>query len=441
MIGRVTWTSWAGTVRAEPRQVAAPRDLEEVVRLVHEVSRDGHGLRAAGSGHSFTPLVATDEVLVRTDRLTGPVEPDGEDHVWVPAGTPLHRLVPDLAAHGRAMAVLGDIDRQTVAGATQTGTHGTGRRVASLAAQVEGLELVTGEGHLRTLLPDTAPDDLAAARVGLGACGLVTRVRLRTVPAFTLRAHDQPASLTAVLEDVDDMVAAHDHLELHWLPRTDRVQLKTSDRTGEPAAPLPRWRQVVEEDVVENAGLAVLGGAQRLVPRWIGAVNRLGAKLISDRQYVDDSAAVFVSRRRVRFVEMEHAVPRSATRAVMAELRRLCERHDVGFPVEMRFAPADDVWLSPAYGRDTTYVAVHSFTRVPHTAYFTDVEALMLSYDGRPHWGKLHSRTAEDLAPAYPRWADAAAARARLDPTGTFRTPYLAALLGDGVSGPGPGPA
>jgi FAD/FMN-containing dehydrogenase len=328
--------------------------------------------------------------------------------------------------------VLGDIDAQTVAGATQTGTHGTGREVASLAAQVRALELVLPGGDLVTCTPADEPDLFEAARVGLGALGVVTAVHVATVPAFRLRGTTERQRLSAVAEDLGAFAASSDHSELFWLPRTDTVQLKRRDRVTAP--PSARWRRAaraLEVDVVENAGLAVLGAAHRAAPRAIGPANRVAAALVGRSEVVDASAAVFASPRRVRFVEMEYALPAGTGRAVLTELRQVLEAHETGFPVEVRFAPGDDVWLSPAWARDTVFVAVHTFRRSPDPAFLADAEAVMAAYGGRPHWGKVHSMSGAALDAAYPRLADWRAVRDRVDPERLLSSPYLRNLLGD----------
>lgn len=427
------WANWAGTQRCRPAAVAAPVDVEGIQALLTRAGRDGTVVRPAGSGHSFTPLVVTDGVVLSPRGLRGPVELDSASGVVrVPAGTTLHALSAELERAGRALAVLGDIDTQTIAGATQTGTHGTGRQVASLAAQVRALELVLPGGDLVTCSADTDPELFAAARVGLGALGVVTAVHVATVPAFRLRGTTERARLSAVAEDLGAFAASSDHSELFWLPRTDTVQLKRRDRVPDP--PSSRWRRAtraVEVDLVENAGLAALGAAHRAAPRAIGPANRVAAALIGRSAVVDSSAAVFASPRRVRFVEMEYALPASAGRAVLTELRRVLARHETGFPVEVRFAPGDDVWLSPATGRDTVFVAVHAFRRAPAPEFFVDAEAVFTGYGGRPHWGKVHSLTGAALAAAYPRLDRWRAVRDRVDPRRLLTSPYLAELLGD----------
>ncbi len=184
-------------------------------------------------------------------------------------------------------------------------------------------------------------------------------------------------------------------------------------------------------DVVENVGLALVGAAQRAAPRSRRASNGLAVRLSGSRPRVAHSHSAFTTHRRVRFVEMEFAMPRSTAAAVLRELRQLATRHEVGFPVEVRFGPADGVWLSPSCDRDSVYVSVHSFQRVEYERWFADCEDLFVAYAGRPHWGKLHSRTAADLSADVPHWDDVRAVRDRVDPHRVFSTTYLRDLFGD----------
>jgi FAD-linked oxidoreductase len=326
---------------------------------------------------------------------------------------------------------MGDIDRQTVAGAISTGTHGSGGVWASLSAQVSALEMVTGDGSVRQVT-DTDPDLLAAARVGLGALGVVTAVTFRVEPEHRLHAVEEPLRWDALVDGLDRLFDEHHHVDIHWFPRTEWAMCKRNDRTVDPVEPLPRVRAFVDDDLLANRLFGVLNRFTDAVPRAIPMVNRLAARALSARSYTDVASRVLVTERRVRFREMEYAVPREAGTKALVEARRLIDRSDwpITFPVEIRSAPADDGWLSTAYGRDSVHLAFHVNARTDHREYFREVEAVMRDHGGRPHWGKLHTRTATDLAPAYPRWSDFAAARDRLDPDRVFANGYLDRVLG-----------
>ncbi|MBN9110661.1 MAG: FAD-binding protein [Pseudonocardia sp.] len=429
----MSWTNWAGTATASPAEVAEPTTVDELQRVVARAAASGLRVKALGSGHSFTPIAVTDGLALRLDRLRGIVSADASTGLaTVLAGTTLHELGPALWDRGLAMPNLGDIDVQTVAGALATGTHGTGATLGGLSTQVAGMQLVLADG---TLL-DCAGDDVPAAAIGLGALGIVATVTLRCVPAFLLHAHETPAEFDEVLRDAGTFGAfakAHDHAELYWFPHTRRLLTKRNDRTAEEPRPLPRRRRIIDDELLSNTVFGWSNRACAARPSLIPRVNAIATRALSARTFVDRSYRVFATPRRVRFRETEYALPRDAVPRAVAEiedwLRRSGER--VAFPIEVRVAAADDVWLSTAYGRDSGYVAVHQYVDVDHTRYFDAAESILRSLGGRPHWGKMHSLTAHDLAVLYPRFDDFRAVRDRLDPGRTFTNPYLRRVLGD----------
>jgi L-gulonolactone oxidase len=356
--------------------------------------------------------------------------------VTVLAGTPLHELNERLLGLGLALHNMGDIDRQTVAGAIATGTHGTGGRWASLSAQVAGLELVTGDGTVVDATPSGSDEEVRlfqAARVGLGALGLVTAVTFSVEPAFALLAEEQPMPWDEVLDRFDELAAGNHHFEAYWFPHTDRMLTKRNNRTVDDVEPLSRLRGYVEDELLSNTVFGVLNRVGNAAPRTIRPLNQVAARALSARSYSDVSHRVLTSRRRVVFREMEYAVPRAVGLQALAEVRALVESRDwrISFPVEVRHAPADDIWLSTAQGRDTLYLAFHVNAQTDHREYFETVEQVMRSYDGRPHWGKLHTRRAEDLAPAYPCFSDFLELRDHVDPGRLFANRYLDRVLGE----------
>jgi L-gulono-1,4-lactone dehydrogenase len=434
---RATWSNWARNQTCAPAEIAHPGSEAELADLVKQAAAAGRRVKAVGAGHSFTSIACTDGVLVDLDgygRVLGHDPRTGR--VTVEAGISLHRLSDELDARGLALENMGDIDRQSVAGATQTATHGTGLRFRNLSSQIVALRLVTGDG---TVVEATGPEDgnenpdvFAVARVGLGALGVLSTVTLRCVPAFRLHAVEEPVPVDEVLADLDDLVAAHDHYEFYWVPHTRWALTKRNRRTDEPARPRPKLREWVDDMVLNNYAFGVLCRAGRWRPSLIPRL----AKIIPNTgrlDYVDRSDRVFTSPRTVRFYEMEYAIPREALPEALGRVRRLVDEigMQISFPVEVRVVAPDDIPLSTAYGRETGYIAVHVYKGTPYDAYFSGVERIMDSYGGRPHWGKMHFQRAETLAPRYPRWDDFQAVRARLDPEGRFANPYLDRVLGE----------
>jgi L-gulonolactone oxidase len=430
------WRNWAGTASANPARVVAPGSVDELCAAVAAATRDRLRVKATGSGHSFTDIAVTDGVRLDLNRLDAVTAVDGTS-VTVQAGIPLHRLNAVLDGHRLALTNLGDIDRQTISGAISTGTHGTGARFGGLATQVTALELVQPDGRLLRCDAGRDPDLFAAARVGLGALGVIATVTLQAEPAFLLHADERPMRLGPVLEQLDGaggMVEANDHVEFYWFPHTDRTLTKRNNRVapGEQPRPLGRARAWLDDELLANRVYEAVQRFGARAPATVPAINTVSAMALSARRYVDRSHRVFVSPRRVVFREMEYAVPRAAVADVLRELRCWVDGHDerISFPVEVRFAAADDIWLSTAYQRDSAYVAVHQYHRQPHERWFAAVETIMSAVGGRPHWGKLHGLDAAALAARYPRHADFVRLRDQVDPTGVFHNAYLGRVLG-----------
>ncbi|GAA4557683.1 D-arabinono-1,4-lactone oxidase [Pseudonocardia xishanensis] len=420
----MTWRNWAGNQRTSPVRTVLAGSAAEVAEAVASAAAEGLRVAALGSGHSFNGIGVPEGVAVRPPSGPGIVV-DG-DCVTVPAGMTLRRLNALLAEHGRALPNLGDIDAQTVSGALATGTHGTGATYRGIAAQVRGFEIVLADGAV----VQADGDLLRLGRIGLGALGVVTAVTLETVPAFRLHAHESVVPLGAALE-----LAAlpDDHAEFYWFPHTEVAVLKRNNRT-EATGPVRRLPWVADE-LLGNVGFAAVCALADRVPALVPRLNRLLAAQMPAGEYVDRSDRVFCSPRRVRFLEMEYAVPREALGEAFAGLRAAAERHAraVTVPVEVRLTAADDVPLSMAYGRDSAYLAVHVHAGQPHAAYFAAVEQVMAGLEGRPHWGKLHTRTGPELRRVHPSLAEFAAVRDRIDPEGRFRSAHRDRLLeGDG---------
>src|SRR4051795_6507559 len=421
----MTWANWSGAQSCTPRQVLHPGSEAEVAEIVR---RARGPIRVAGSGHSFTDVVLTDGVLLHLDRLASVSRVEG-DVAHVQAGMTLHALGPALAAHGLGLENQGDIDAQTVAGALATGTHGTGETYRNLSANVVGMRLVDGRGNVVEL---TGPEDLRAARVSVGALGVVTEVAIRCVPLFGLHRVDERRPLAEVLGSLDELGASHAHLEFFAFPHTDTVILRRTERLAPDVKATPHWRSFLEEELLENG---VLGLACRIglrAPKQIPRLNRTLMRLAQGAERTDVAHRVYASRRIVRFNEMEYAMPREHGPLMAAEAlsQVTARRLPVGFPFEVRFVAGDDAHLSPANGRDTCYLAVHQYRGMDPRPLFDLVEPLCARVGGRPHWGKLHTQTAETLRERYPQWDAFQRVRDRLDPDRVFTSPAIARILG-----------
>jgi len=408
----------------------APATRAAAAAAVARAAAAGRTVRVAGAGHSFTGAVLTGGTLLSLERLDRVLDADAAAGlVRVEAGITLRRLSEQLLARGLALPNLGDVDVQSLAGAIATATHGTGAALPNLSAQVEGVELVLGDGSERALGPDDG-DLLRAARVGLGSLGAVVAVKLRCVPAFRLRGLDRPEPLEDVLDGLEQRAVALEHFEFWTFPHSPLALTRTNTRTDDPPRGPGRARAWLGDVVMDNHVFGAINRGARRWPRAIPALNRLMGRAASRRERVDWSFRVFASPRLVRFTEMEYAIPRAHAADAVRACRDVLERHPVSFPIELRFAAADDALLSPAHGRDSAYVAVHAFEGMPWREPFAEVEALMAGWDGRPHWGKRSFLRAAQLAPRYPRWDAFQAARAELDPEGVFANEWARAVLG-----------
>ncbi|WP_062648506.1 D-arabinono-1,4-lactone oxidase [Streptomyces maremycinicus] len=431
-----TWRNWGGNVAARPAREVTPASVDELAEAVRRAAEDGLRVKAVGTGHSFTSIAATDGVLIRPQLLTGIRHIDRDNMtVTVEAGTPLKRLNLALAREGLSLTNMGDIMEQTVSGATSTGTHGTGRESASIAAQIKGLELVTADGSVLTCSEKGTEQEralFAAARIGLGALGVVTAITFAVEPIFLLTAREEPMPFDKVLAEFDELWAENEHFEFYWFPHTGSTNTKRNNRSAGPRRPVSQVSSWIEDEFLSNGVFQVAQWVGRAVPATIPAIAQVSSKALSARTYTDIPYKVFTSPRRVRFVEMEYAVPREAVTGTLRELKAMLDRSGlrVSFPVEVRTAPADDITLSTASGRDSAYIAVHMAKGTPYQGYFTAAERIFTAHEGRPHWGKVHTRDAEYFADVYPRFGEFTALRDRLDPGRLFQNDYLRRVLG-----------
>ncbi|MEM9743085.1 MAG: D-arabinono-1,4-lactone oxidase [Pseudomonadota bacterium] len=379
----MSWSNWSGRHHTNTASLAFVRSEEDACAQVQAARDAGQRLRVAGAGHSHYPLVPTDGRVLDLSGLSGVVSVDAErQRAWVWAGTPIYALGNALHREGLALHNQGDIDRQAIAGAVATGTHGTGLALGNLATAVTGLRLINGDGQLETL------PNAGAARISLGAFGVVTQLELALRPRYRLAEHAYEATLEEVLSQADELAERHRHFEFFWYPQNDRAIVKTIDETD------------------EHARYPLAAEGQR-------------------RAY---SHEVLPNHRPKRHTEMEYAVPRREAIACMRELAALVQRDfpQVRWPLEFRTVAQDDVWLSQAYEQDVVTLSVHEGIDTDETAYFRASESLFRGVGGRPHWGKVHYLSGNELAAIHPRWNDWWAARERFDPRGTFLNDHLA---------------
>ena len=431
-----SWTNWAGTHEAHPEHIVTPHATEQIIHEVEHARAHGRTVKMIGTGHSFTEISAPVHTMIRPDHYTGILDVDRDAMtVTALAGTPLHVLNADLGRLGLSLHNMGDIAEQTIAGAISTGTHGSGGEVASLSAQVVGFTIVTGHGEVIETSATKFPDIFAAGRVGLGALGILSEITFAVEPLFALEAHERPSTWDELLSTYDELTATHDHVDCYWFPHSEQVMVKTNDRRADldGIRPLSRWRHWLDDEFLSNTVFGAVTAVGNHVPAAIPRINKISGHALSERRYSDIAHRVFVTPRRVRFKEMEYAVPREVGLDALREIRNLIDRSSwrVGFPIEIRTAPADDIAMSTAVRRESMYLAFHVPAKAPHEEYFNGVEEVLRAHGGRPHWGKMHTLGREDVAALYPRFEEFVGLRDRLDPERVFANPYLSRVLGD----------
>jgi L-gulonolactone oxidase len=429
---RSTWKTWSKTVRCTPAELAAPTSEDAIVDLVRSARQAGLTVRAAGSGHSFNPLASTDGVLLDLSGYRGIVDIDpAAGSVTVKPGTTLWQLSSVLHREGLALANLGSLADQTVAGAVSTGNHGTGIGHPPLAGEITALRLVTADGRARALDARSDPAAFHCARTSLGVLGIISEITLRCVPRFNLRAEAHGEPLEQLLERFEAWAASAEHVALSWLPWSDRVSLRSLHVTDDaPTRGAGRRRYAT---TLQEVRCGLIGQAGRWRPAAVhGLTDRMSGRGGSTAAYVDASHRVFTFPQPVRFLAMEHALALERVAPAMTELRAALRRSGQHSPysILVRVGAADDAPLSPAYGRATGYVNL----TVPRTAGYMEllrtVEHVLREHGGRPHWAKAHTATAEVLAPRYPAWGAFQRVRANLDPTGLFANDYVERVLG-----------
>ncbi|MDP7734955.1 D-arabinono-1,4-lactone oxidase [Mycobacterium paragordonae] len=424
------WKNWAGDQICAPAAIERPASEAELSDIVVRAAGRGQRVRAVGSGHSFTDCACTDGVMIDMTGLQRVINVDKANGLaTVQGGAKLHPLFAELAASGFGIENQGDIDKQSITGATATATHGTGARFKNVSAQIVSARVVTATGEVREVSED---DDYLAARVSLGALGVISQVTLKVVPLFTLHREDELRPLTETLDRLDADVDGNDHFEFFVFPYGDTALTRTTRRSNESPRPAPAWKKKLGEGF-ENVGLNVICRAGRQFPSAAPRLNRLLTSLMSPSSVQDHGWKVYASARNVKFTEMEYAIPREHARVAVQRVIDLVRRRNlpIMYPLEVRFSAPDDAFLSTANGRDTCYIAVHQFSGMEFETYFRAVEEIMDEYEGRPHWGKRHYQTAATLRERYPDWDRFIAVRDRLDPDRVFRNDYTRRVLGN----------
>jgi FAD-linked oxidoreductase len=431
--GAAEWRNWAGDQRCWPAAIERPASIAEIAGALERAAARSERVRVTGSGHSFSDIALTDGRLLTLERMTRVLEVDRTSGlVRVEAGITIAELSARLAEHGLALENLGDIDVQSIAGAISTATHGTGARLPNIPAQVVALKLVLADGSTLECSAERDPEVFRAARVSLGALGVIAEVTLRCVPAFRLDGRDRPAPLAETLARFEELSLGNDHFEFYVFPHAHTALTRTNNRTEEPARPRGRAAAYANDVLLTNHAFEAFCRLGRRLPSQIPRINRLVTRLAGSSRRVDRSDRIIASPRLVRFTEMEYALAREHTVEAVRRVLELIPRAGfaVPFPIEVRTVAADDALISTAAGRDSGFIAVHMYRGMAWEPYFRAVEGVMDELGGRPHWGKRHFQNAATLRARYPDWDRFQAIRRRLDPDGRFANAYIERVLG-----------
>ena len=426
------WSNWAGNQQTGTVLLSKPQTESELQQVVQSAQASGRRVKAVGSGHSFTAIAVSEEVLVDLSDYDEIVAIDKINQtVTVQSGIQLSKLNQALYENSLAMQNLGDIAYQTIAGAISTSTHGTGAKFTGIANQVVALRIVLADSSIVECSANVNAQLFSCARVGLGALGLISTVTLKVVPAFNLAVIEEPMRVDDVLQNLDLHVDSNDHFEFFWVPHTGWALTKRNNRNNLPIEPMSKMSHWYSKTLMENyafGAVCMLGRARpSLIPKLAKALPSSGRN-----EYSDASHKVFASKRIIKFYEMEYAIPREACAEALNRVRRMVTDSGffLNFPVEVRFTAPDEIPLSTASNRESAYIAVHIYKGMNYVPYFTEVESIMNSYQGRPHWGKLHFQSAATLASRYPQWDVFQAVRNQVDPQRMFSNQYLETVLG-----------
>lgn len=422
--------NWSGHLKWSPEKVFRPTTEGEIIEIVRQALSAKKKVRLIGSGHSFTPLCVTTDFLISLDDYQGLISIDAEQQqATVKAGTKLFLLNELLVPYELALENMGDINVQSIAGALSTGTHGTGISFGTMSTQIVALRFINGQGEIIACSRTENFEIFKAAQISLGCLGIITEITLQCVPAYHLELIIDSGDLGATIAKLPEY-NQHRNFEFYWFPNTDRVMTKVSNLTTKPPSG-NSFGNYIQEMVLENYAFKAICETSYRFPSLTHRLSRFSAKTISRTEKISASHQVFATPRLVRFNEMEYNIPMEAYPEVMKELTTWINKNnqDILFPLENRFVQQDDIYLSPAFQRNSAYIAAHVYSKKDHRPYFRALEDIFRAHAGRPHWGKWHTRTREELETLYPAYAKFLAIREAQDPDRIFLSPYLTTLF------------
>jgi FAD/FMN-containing dehydrogenase len=404
-MGTSTWRNWVGNQSFSPREIVVARSEDEVREQVASAVAGGYGISAAGAGHSFTPIVETDGVLLDMSQLSGITSIETDDLlVTAMPGTTIAEFGQPLWDEGLSLSNQGDIDSQAIAGAIATATHGSGRRFPNFSAVLEGARLVDGSGEIIEVSRDSNADLLPALQTSIGVLGIMTQVTIKVAPAYKLHARTDIMKLDQLMERFDSDVDDYRHFGIFWMPTDESAPLYNLDGAGADDCVVKRYRAFDTE-----APSPALAPHERFGPAF----------------------EIYPMVYDPNFHEVEYFLPLDQAHEIIAEMRRLMMKWlplSV-YPLEVRVVARDEAWMSPNYQRDNLVVSISGEPGTDYWPYLRACDSLFAEFQGRPHWGKLHFMTADRVAGLFPRFPDFVDVRRRLDPKGVFLNDHTRALF------------
>ncbi len=431
-INDTQWKNWSESFINKPERIFYPRNESDIITLFKECKQNRKKVRVIGAGHSFTPLAVTNGILVSLHHLSGIEKIDYVNkRVTIWGGTTLIDLGKLLYKHGLSMENLGDINLQTIAGAVSTGTHGSGINFGNLSTQVTKLTMITPNGEKLIISPTENSHLFDAARLSLGLLGIITKVEIQVISAHELISVSKRSTINQVLPNLNTLIKSNRHFEFFWFPHTETIQIKTLNPKSKANQEKLKGPSKFNDMVMENGALGLVSEISRVQPNLSKIVSKMIALGVPTGKTVGNSYEMYATPRLVKFNEMEYSIPAEHMQDAIKDINHTIDKNNfkVHFPLECRYVKSDNLWLSPSYKRDSAYIAVHMYKGMEYKQYFAKLEEVLKHYEGRPHWGKMHTLNSLDLQGAYPKFNDFLQIRNQLDPDNLLLNSYLEDLF------------
>lgn len=431
-INNKQWRNWSGSFLNKPEKILYPRNENDIVKIIKHCNYTGKKMRIIGAGHSFTPLAVTNGILVSLQHLSGIEKIDYEKkRVTIWGGTTLTDLGKNLHKHGLTMENLGDINLQTIAGAVSTGTHGSGVDFGNLSTQITELTLITPQGDKLLISANENSHLFEAACLSLGLLGVITKVEIKVIKAHQLISISERSTMNQVFPKLTSLTKSNRHFEFFWFPHTETIQIKTLNPQQEGIQQKLKGPSKFNDFFMENGALGLVSEMSRIQPKLSKFASKMIARGVRTGKTVGQSYQMYATPRLVKFNEMEYSIPAEHMASALEDINDVIQKNNfnIHFPIECRYVKADNLWLSPSYKRDTAYIAVHMYKGMAFEHIFQAIEEVFKKYEGRPHWGKLHTLEKDDLQKVYSKFNHFLELRKQFDTKNILLNHYLENLF------------